>query len=295
MRKVRADENPSSSEGFRIKLDYPVYPRPRYGYGLPAHPQLDAVLRRNSDQYAETLNGFLEYLRDLKQIPLLEESAVAPYWKNGFFHGLDAVALYCFTAQWRPRRYVEVGSGHSTKFVRRAIVDHNLPTHVTSIDPQPRYEIDQICDRVIRKPLEELDLAVFDELEVGDVCFIDGSHRCFTNSDATVALVEILPRLNPGVYVHVHDIFLPWDYPAHLNDLYLSEQYVLAAYLLGAGQLVDILLPNFYICLEPDLHEILAPFWRHFTWAVMPTNGTSMWLRTTIPTRPATSAHTGHR
>ena len=293
LRVVSANESPPSPDGFQIALDYPFHPRPRYGYGLPPHPQVDAALRRHSDEYAATLHEFLDYRRDLEQIPLMEESAVTPYWKNGFFHGLDAVALYCLTAKWRPRRFIEVGSGHSTKFVRRAIIDHNLSTHVTSIDPEPRYEIDEICDRVIRKPLEELDLDVFDELEAGDVCFIDGSHRCFTNSDATVALVEVLPRLKPGVFVHVHDIFLPWDYPAHLNDLYLSEQYVLAAYILGAGQLVDIVLPNFYICLEPTLHEILAPFWRKFTWAVMATNGTSMWLRRSASESPSTTTCTG--
>jgi hypothetical protein len=290
----RADSRQSSPNGFQITLDYPVHPRPRYGYGLPAHPQLEAALRRHHDEYAATLNGFLEFRKNLEEIPVMKESAVTPHWKNGFFHGLDAVALYCFMAQWRPRRFVEVGSGNSTKFVRRAIDDHSLPTHVTSIDPEPRDQIDQICDVVIRAPLEEIDLTIFDELEVGDVCFIDGSHRCFTNSDATVALLEVLPRLNPGVFVHVHDIFLPWDYPAHLSDLYLSEQYVVAAYLLGAGQLFDIVLPNFYICLEPSLHEILAPFWRTFAWSVMPTNGTSMWLRKNPSGTPKTTAPTAN-
>jgi hypothetical protein len=194
------------------------------------------------------------------------------------FQGLDAVALYCFMAQWRPRRYIEVGSGNSTKFVHQAIVDHDLATEVTSIDPNPRAEIDHLCSHVVRSRLEDIDLAIFDELEAGDVCFIDGSHRCFTNSDTTVALIDVLPRLVPGVNVHIHDIFLPWDYPPQMNDWYYSEQYVVAAYLLG-GQMFEVVLPNFFICLEPSLHELLAPFWRTFTWAAMPTNGTSMWLR----------------
>ena len=284
-RVVRA-QGPPPADGFQISLDYPVHPRPRYGYGLPPHPQLDAVLRRHLAEYAALLEGFLEFRPQLEKIALTQESDFEPYWTNGAFQGLDAVALYCFLAQWRPRRFMEVGSGNSTKFARRAIVDHGLATQVTSIDPEPRAQIDEICDRVIRAPLEDLDLAVFDDLESGDVCFIDGSHRCFTNSDATVALLEVLPRLAPGVYVHIHDIFLPWDYPPQLTDWYMSEQYVLAPYLLADGGLVDILLPNFFVCLEPSLHEILSPFWHTFTWAAMPTNGSSMWLRRT----PATTA-----
>ncbi len=131
--------------------------------------------------------------------------------------------------EFRPKRFVEVGSGDSTRSAsrRRSIRDHSLPTLITSIDPTPRAEIDKLCDFVIRKPLEEVELDVFDELGPGDFLFIDGSHRSFSNSDVTVAFLDVLPRLRAGVVVHFHDIFWPYDYPPEWADRYYSEQYLL--------------------------------------------------------------------
>ena len=134
-----------------------------------------------------------------------------------FLPPYDAVALYGLLRRTRPQRYLEVGSGHSTRFARRAIRDEGLATTVTSIDPEPRARIDELCDLVIRRPVEALeDDGVFLELGPGDVLFIDGSHRTFTGSDVTVLLLEVVPRLAPGVLVQVHDVYLPRDYPADL-------------------------------------------------------------------------------
>jgi hypothetical protein len=88
-----------------------------------------------------------------------------------------------------------------------------LETSITSVDPEPRREVDALCQHTIRRPLEEVDVAVFDNLQPGDIVFMDGSHRVFTNSDSTVFFLDILPRLGDGVVVGIHDIFLPFDYP----------------------------------------------------------------------------------
>jgi hypothetical protein len=77
------------------------------------------------------------------------------------------------------------------------------------LDPEPRAQIDALCDTSIRRRLEDCDLSMFDQLEAGDILFFDGSHRVFTNSDVTVFFLELMPRLKPGVIVHIHDIFLP--------------------------------------------------------------------------------------
>ena len=82
---------------------------------------------------------------------------------------------------------------------------HSLQSRITSIDPAPRAESDRLCDSVIRQPLEELDLSVFDDLEPGDFLFIDSSHRTFSNSDVTVVFMDVLPRLRTGVIVHFHE------------------------------------------------------------------------------------------
>src|ERR1700733_3021445 len=97
-----------------------------------------------------------------------------------------------------PARYMEIGSGYSTRFARHAIQTVGLSTVIASLDPKPRAGIDALCDTVIRRRLEEADLAVFDQLEAGDILFFDGTHRALTNSDVTVFFLELLPRLKPG-------------------------------------------------------------------------------------------------
>jgi Methyltransferase domain len=162
--------------------------------------------------------------------------------------------------EFRPKRFVEVGSGYSTRFARRAIREHSMPTRITSIDPAPRAEIDQLCDSVIRRPLEEVDLCVFDELEPGDILFIDSSHRTFSNSDVTALFMDVLPRLRSGVVVHLHDIFWPYDYPPEWANRYYSEQYLLGAYLLGdRASRVTVLLPNAFVIHDRELAEVCKP------------------------------------
>lgn len=268
----------ADGEGFQITLDYPVHPRSRYGYGEPAHPRLEEIIGAGKGRYASRLGAFADLRDALLGIPWSNESALEPWWHNSWYCGLDAVSLYSFLAIDQPARLIEVGSGNSTKFARRAIRDHGLPTHLTSIDPRPRAEIDELCDRVIRQPLEEVDLAVFDSLTSGDICFMDGSHRAFMNSDATVFFTEVLPRLASGVLVHVHDCFLPWDYPPQVAEWYWSEQYLLACWLLG-GDALEVVMPNFYVSTEPELHHVLDPLFDHFTWSNAATNGTGFWFR----------------
>ncbi len=163
--------------------------------------------------------------------------------------------------RYAPRRFVEIGSGHSTRMARYAQKIFSTPTTITSIDPQPRSDIDSLCDNIIRRGAEDVDISVFDDLSAGDILFIDNSHRILQNSDATVFFLETLPRLRPGVIVHIHDIFLPYDYPPKWRRRFYSEQYALAAYLLGAGADVEILGANAYVS-GPDFGENpLTPMW----------------------------------
>jgi hypothetical protein len=148
----------------------------------------------------------------------------------------------------KPQLYLEIGSGITTCFTHRAIRDANLATRIISIDPQPRAKIDSICDEIIRDGLETCDLALFDRLQSGDILFFDGSHRVFMNSDVTVFMIDVLPRLKPGVIVHVHDINLPWDYPASFRNWYWSEQYILAVYLMANKGRINPLLPTTFVC-----------------------------------------------
>ena len=174
---------------------------------------------------------------------------------------LDAVSLYAILSIANPRQYFEIGSGNSTRFARRAIEDQGLRSKITSFDPFPRREVDQLCDKVFRTAVEEQDLAIFDTLDAGDVLFIDNSHCAFMNSDVTVCFLEIMPRLKPGVIVHVHDVFLPQDYPANWSERWYAEQYLLAASLLARDSLYEIHLPNNFVHFDTSLSSVLQPIW----------------------------------
>ncbi len=128
----------------------------------------------------------------------------------------------------------------------RAIADHHLDTRIVSIDPQPRSEIDALCDEVRRHSLEQCNLDIFGGLGKNDIVFADSSHRAFMNSDVTVFFCEILPALASGVVAGIHDIFLPYDYPEAWVGRHYFEQYLLACYLLAGTRLFDILLPVFF-------------------------------------------------
>jgi hypothetical protein len=269
----RAEHQP---EGQPIVLDHPVRPSPRWGYGKPAHPELERIIAAGRDRYEERLRSLLAFTDELAAIPF-DGTGRDPSWTNGWFQGLDAASLYGFLAQRAPSLYLEVGAGNSTRFARRAIEVHELPTRIVSIDPRPRAELDGLADEHIACPLEDTDLAVFDRLAPDDVLLIDGSHRVFTNSDVTVFFSEVLPRLPAGLLVCVDDVFLPWDYPPQMDGEWYSEQYLLAAWLL-AGERLEVTLPSFWVSTEPSLHRVLAPLWDQFTWAAIPTNGTGFWF-----------------
>lgn len=250
---------------YKIELEYPLYPEPRYGWGKPAHQKLSQILERGRAVYRRHLEGFLDYRTSMSAVVRVAADAdgAEPTWINGSLPGLDAVALYGMLARYRPKRYFEIGAGHSTKWARRAIRDQSLSTTITAIDPFPKPYIKAICDELVDQPLERVDVSLFDELEANDVLFVDNSHRVFMNSDATVVFMDILPRLKPGVLVEFHDIALPFDYPLQMAAKYYSEQYMLAAYLLAEGRLFQVVLPNAFISLDKELSQVMNPLWRH--------------------------------
>ena len=262
-----------------VHLDYPVRPRPRWGWGEPAHPALAALIEEGREGYRRVLQGLLGLREPLARIPAHASPADdGPSWASEFLPGLDTAALYGFVALGRPATYVEVGSGASTRVVRRAVRDAGLATRIVSIDPAPRAAVDALCDEIARRPLEDADLARFERLGAGDVVFVDGSHRCFTNSDATVFFLDVLPRLPAGVLVGIHDVYLPYDYPPPWMDRFYSEQYLLAAWLLG-GDRLEVVLPATFVSLDAELSHVLDPLWGEPHLAGVARHGGAFWVR----------------
>ncbi len=266
-----------------LHLEYKVVPKPRYGHGLPPHALLNTIIRLNRSEYRERLVSFIKYesaistIKDSKE----ETSPDNPVWNNEYLPGLDIIGLYGMIAEFKPKHYMEVGSGNSTKVARKAINDNSLSTEITSIDPFPRANIDHLADEVIRMPFENLKnyKVLIDKLGANDVLFIDNSHRLFPNSDVMIFFLEILPFLKKDVIVQIHDIYLPYDYPQFMCDRYYNEQYILAATLLANPEKYKILLPLYFISMDNELQKSLDHFWKNKNLLNVEKHGGSFWFK----------------
>lgn len=153
--------------------------------------------------------------------------APSPRWNQDWFPRLDAAVAYALVRSRKPARIIEVGSGHSTRFLARAIADGNLATTLTAIDPAPRATLAGLPVAWRRALVQETPLALFEDLAAGDVLFIDSSHLLMPGSDVDHLFNRVLPALPAGVLVHVHDVFLPDDYPEAWRWRGYNEQLAL--------------------------------------------------------------------
>ncbi|MCU1346704.1 MAG: hypothetical protein JWL70_2970, partial [Acidimicrobiia bacterium] len=253
---------PAQSVTATITTDYAMVIRPRYGYGEPRHEAIGAVMDAGRDRYASVIEDMLSYGDELAAISLDQVRPPHPYWNNTMFKGLDAALMYTMVRSTKPAQYIEVGAGSSTLFARQAINDGQLSTKLTAIDPGPRALIMQATDEMIYSRLEDADLEQFAQLQPGDMCSLDGSHYTLPHSDVSVFFLEILPRLRPGITVHIHDIFWPYDYPPQWNDRAYSEQYLLGMKLLERTPSIEVVAPSCYIAHDPELSRLMRPLWQ---------------------------------
>ncbi len=263
-----------------IFLEYPVEQKRRWDEDNP-NRFLNEIIGRNRLGYQKVLECFLKYRTNFKKIKLRPDKKLGMYeptWINGWMPALDSIALYSFIAMHRPSIYIEIGSGNSTKFAHQAIIDHGLSTKIISIDPMPRAEIDDLCDEVIREPVENLSSDLFAAMNKKDILYIDNSHRAFMNSDATAVFLDILPSLRPHVLVQIHDVTLPYDYPADWADRFYSEQYLLGSYLLADGEKFKIIFPGAFVSNDGELTKTLSPIWEDLKGVER--HGCSFWIET---------------
>ena len=273
-----------AGDGFDyMRIEFPPARRgPRYGHGRPPHARIEEILARDEDRYRATLEAIARHASDLGKVPLSGDPAREACYLNRWLPGLDAAALYAFLRDRDPAAYVEVGSGMSTLFARRAIDDGGLRTTITSIDPVPReWGAEDAADERITQPLELLDLSVFERVKEGDVVFLDGSHLVLANSDATVFFLEVLPELPGGVLVGVHDVLWPEDYLPEWTDYNWSEQYLAGVHLLAEGGRTRCELAANYVGGRPDLASILDPMWDGMSLPADARRGFALWLTTT--------------
>lgn len=180
-----------------------------------------------------TLQAIESYAPELRRI--LKGERPPARFEQDWFPRLDALAAYAMVRRERPRLVVEVGSGHSTRFLASAIADGGLNTQLVCIDPKPRADIAALGVDHRATVLEDADSSLFARLRAGDMLFIDSSHVAMPGSDVDMLFLDILPALPAGVVVHVHDIFLPDAYPESWRWRGYNEQLVVGALLQGKG------------------------------------------------------------
>lgn len=272
----------AATDGRLIVTDYPYDPHKRPIEDAAGGKRLIARLTAEEDRYAATLRGIAQHVAPLLRIPRSQDDPTRPFWANIWFPPFDGASLYGLIAERSPQRFIEVGSGISTRFARQAINDWDLQTRIVSIDPHPRSEIDTLCDEVVRSRMEEVSREFWEGIGPNDLLFVDNSHRCFPNSDVTVFFVEVMPALQTGTIWGLHDIFLPWDYPEEWRNRFYNEQYLLLTYLLGGSGGDEIILPVAWATSQPRLHNILDALWtREDLFRGVGTHGGCFWMRRT--------------
>jgi hypothetical protein len=192
----------------------------------------------NPSNQLALLSEFSKYVQDVCFPADPQDSPSQYFYRNDQFPCLDAEVLFCFLRHLRPKKMIEIGSGFSTLVtaeVNRRFFGSRMD--LTCVEPFPRqFLIDGVegVTELVRVRIQQIDLPFFESLGRDSILFVDSSHVSKTGSDVNHIVFEILPRLQSGVYVHFHDIFLPDDYPTKwaIEDARnWNEQYLIRAFL----------------------------------------------------------------
>lgn len=183
--------------------------------------------------------GSFAFSGELLDLPKEKQGSLEFYLNNGAFESGDAEYWYQIIRAIKPKRIFEVGSGHSTLMAVKAInknheEDPSYKNEHVCIEPYEMHWLEEAGVSVIRKKVEEVELAFFSQLQENDILFIDSSHIIRPQGDVLFEYLELLPSLNKGVIVHVHDIFSPKNYKKEwLTEeiRFWNEQYLLEAFL----------------------------------------------------------------
>jgi len=215
----------------------------RAGWLWPAKPPVLAGIDFNDAYHHHVLGSlFPQYFGayDYPEQGAADEELIGYYTQNSQFSWLDGRSLFVLLQAWKPKRLIEIGSGYSTLLaadVNRRFLGGTC--QISCIEPYPRPFLrdPRFGISLIEKKVQDVSLDTYDALEAGDILFIDSSHVCKTGSDVNFLYFEVLPRLKQGVLIHVHDIFLPHEYPRKWvidENRSWNEQYLLRALLMDS-------------------------------------------------------------
>ena len=276
--------------GYHIRPVHYYEPLPDYATIKPE----EFTRRRPSPAVDFNLSGQVAFVRRLGEQyrAELEEIARMPEpdgfnFQNGYFSGLDAALYYALLRDVKPKQVIEIGSGYSTLIADKALNRNRAEgqaVKLTCIEPYPqRYLTEAKLDiELIVQKVESLELEFFQRLQSGDVLFIDSSHAIRFGGDVCREFLEILPSLAAGVWVHVHDIFFPLNYPAEWvieRRIAWTEQYLLEAFL-AHNSAFRVVVANYWLCLEQFMEA--ERLWPELRQEQGPHGRTSFWMQRNI-------------
>lgn len=206
------------------------------------------------------------------------------YVNNRGFESVDGEIYYCMIRYFKPKRVIEIGAGNSTYLAAQALLknkeEYGIDAELIAIEPYPNDTLRKGflgLTKLIEAKVQKVDLSEFSKLKKNDILFIDSSHVLKIGSDVQYEYFEILPRLNKGVIVHIHDIFLPAEYPKKWvlrKHRFWNEQYLLQAFLIF-NSVFEVLWGGSYMHLRhPEkLEETFSTYNRKKVWPG------SFWMR----------------
>ncbi|MFA5927405.1 MAG: class I SAM-dependent methyltransferase [Patescibacteria group bacterium] len=257
-------------------------------------PSLSEIKRANMffDRGKQLIRGIsfnekaqIKLLKDLKKysldcpFPDTKKKNFRYFFLNDSYSFSDGNVLYSMIRHLTPKRIIEVGSGYSTCLILDTNdLYYNNRMKCKFIEPYPKKVFSLIHEedrkRVITKPTQKVDLSLFKQLENNDILFIDSSHVSKFSSDVNHLFFNILPRLNQGVYVHFHDIFFPFEYPAEWikKGFFWNESYLLRSFLMYNSEFEVVFSTNY-----------LSRFYKKQFESTFPSSnkcpGASFWIR----------------
>ena len=238
---------------------------------VSTYSAVEALFASKKGEYLQTLGNFGSFLQDLRKIRETESFA---WVERGMFPPLDIISTYCMVRTYKPARILEIGSGTSSHVLVQALKDNGKGA-LTCIDPQPRTSIEALDITFKKRSLSEGDVNEIQDFEANDILFIDSSHQMFPGFDTDIEFNRMFPELRKGAIVHVHDIFLPNDYPPEWFDRRYSEQNALIGWILTGY--FDVIFPGYYLAtrMAGELDNVFGDLMP----SVPRENAGSIWLR----------------
>ncbi len=237
------------------------------------YPALEDIMALQENQFRNCLMQIDKYSEKL--LTLNNTSPPKPRWQQDWFPRLDGAMAYTMVREMKPARIIEIGSGHSTRFMMQAIGDGELSTEFHSIDPAPRADIAKLPLTLSLDTVQKVDPGIFESLKAGDFLFIDSSHIAMPGTDVDLLFLNILPKLPAGVIIHIHDIFLPDGYPAEWEWREYNEQQIVAPLLFSGA--FKLLFASHYV--TSRMNKDLAAAFINSLPLQEGAKETSLWLR----------------